>query len=49
MRTIYKIENQSYCNLHETLLSDSANNDMIVSTAVAMRKNAAPPAALCRP
>ena len=38
MRTIYKIENQSYCNLHETLLSDSANNDMIVSTAVAMRK-----------
>ena len=38
MRTIYKIENQSYCNLHETLLSDASNNDMIVSTAVAMRK-----------
>ena len=38
LRTIYKIENQSYCNLHETLLSDSSNNDMIVSTAVAMRK-----------
>ena len=36
MRTIYKIENQSYCNLHETLLSDASNNDMIVSTAVAM-------------
>ena len=38
MRTVYKIENQSYCNLHETLLSDASNNDMIVSTAVAMRK-----------
>lgn len=48
MRTIYKIENQSYCNLHETLLSDASNNDMIVSTAVAMRKNAAPPAVSCR-
>ena len=43
MRTIYKIENQSYCNLHETLLSDASNNDMIVSTAVAMRKKCRPP------
>ena len=42
MRTIYKIENQSYCNLHETLLSDASNNDMIVSTAVAMRKKCCP-------
>lgn len=49
MRTIYKIENQSYCNLHETLLSDSANNDMIVSTLWPCARNAAPPAALCRP
>ena len=38
MRTIYKIENQSFCNLHGTYLSDSANNDKIIATALAMRR-----------
>ena len=37
LRQIYKIENQSYCNLHETFLSDSANSK-VVNTAIAMRK-----------
>ena len=37
LRGIYKIENQSYCNLHETLLSDSSSNE-VVNTAIAMRK-----------
>ena len=36
--TIYKIENQSFCNLHGTYLSDSANNDKIIATALAMRR-----------
>ena len=32
LHTIYKIENQSFCNLHGTYLSDSANNDKIIAT-----------------
>ena len=38
LHTIYKIENQSFCNLHGTYLSDSANNDKIIATALAMRR-----------
>lgn len=38
LRMVYKLENQSYCNLHETVLSDAENNDAIVSTAIAMRR-----------
>ena len=41
LRQIYKIENQSYCNLHETYLSDASSNE-VVNTAIAMRKSAAP-------
>mgnify|MGYP000585717660 CR=1 FL=1 len=37
LRQIYKIENQSYCNLHETYLSDASSNE-VVNTAIAMRK-----------
>ena len=37
LRKVYAIENQSYCNLHETLLSDSSSNE-VVNTALAMRK-----------
>ena len=37
LKQIYKIENQSYCNLHETYLSDSATNQ-VVNTAIAMRR-----------
>ncbi len=38
LHTVYKIENQSFCNLHGTYLSDSANNDKIIATALAMRR-----------
>lgn len=38
LHTIYKIENQAYCNLHGTYLSDSSNNDKIIATALAMRR-----------
>ena len=38
LHTIYKIENQSFCNLHGTYLSDSANNDKIIATPLAMRR-----------
>ena len=38
LQNIYIIENLSYCNLHQTLLSDSSNNDKIVNTALAMRR-----------
>ncbi len=38
LRTVYRIENQTYCNLHETMLSDAANNDQIVSTVLAMHR-----------
>ena len=36
LRQIYKIENQSYCNLHETYLSDASSNE-VVNTAIAVR------------
>ena len=48
LHTIYKIENQSFCNLHGTYLSDSANNDKIIATALACAASAAVWAALCR-
>ena len=48
LHTIYKIENQSFCNLHGTYLSDSANNDKIIATALAMRRKCRSVAALCR-
>lgn len=35
---IYKIENQAYCTLHDTFLSDSNQNDAVVSTVSAMRR-----------
>ena len=38
LHNVYKIENQSYCNLHGTYLSDSSNNDKIIATALAMRR-----------
>jgi len=38
LRQIYKIENLSYCNLHQTLLPNSSSGDEMLSTAVALRR-----------
>ena len=38
LHNIYNIENQSFCNLHGTYLSDSDNHDKIIATALAMRR-----------